>query len=193
MLEDGSYQRVGGMETRRTTARLIAATNQDLEEGVRNGTFREDLYYRLRVIEISLPPLRERSEDIGLLVEHFLSRYSDEMGKRKLGMAPEAMRLLCNYPWPGNVRELRSTIERALVLSTTGWIDRSHLGFLEDRSGALEREKEEGILPLREFERQYVLRVLEQTRGNKSKAARLLEIDRKTLYQKVRETEESAD
>ncbi|GIV15045.1 MAG: acetoacetate metabolism regulatory protein AtoC [Armatimonadota bacterium] len=117
VLQEHEFERLGGTKTIKVDVRLIAATNKDLEEMVRKNAFREDLYYRLHVIEIYLPPLRERKEDIPLLVEHFLKRYSGENGKRIKSVAPEAMDILMKYRWPGNVRELENTIERAVVLA----------------------------------------------------------------------------
>ncbi len=181
VLEDGTFQRVGGTRTLRTRTRVVAATNQDLADKVRAGTFREDLYYRLRVIEIVLPPLRERPEDVEHLAKHFLARLGEEMGRRSTELSPEILRALERHAWPGNVRELRNTIERALVLAGGAPIELGHLGFLA--SPAAERE----VPTLSQLETDHIRRVLDLAGGNKSRAARLLGIDRSTLYEKLKD------
>src|SRR6185295_17432232 len=116
VLQEHEFERVGGTRTVKTDIRVIAASNRNLEEAVKSGRFREDLYYRLNVVRLQMPPLRERREDIPALAEHFVQKYCAETGKKIAGIAPEAMAQLCAHGWPGNVRELENAIERAVVL-----------------------------------------------------------------------------
>jgi len=183
VLEEKEFTRVGGNELIKVDVRLISATNKDLKKAIERGEFREDLYYRLNVVSIELPPLRERVEDIPLLAQHFLAKFAAENEKEVTGFAPEAMDFLLNYRWPGNVRELENAIERAVILA------KDKLLSLDD----LPREKLPALLPvgvgrsLKDLERNHILSVLTQTGGNYSEAARLLGISRMTLYNKVRE------
>jgi DNA-binding NtrC family response regulator len=185
VLQEREIERVGGTRTIRIDVRIIAATNVDLKQAVVNQTFREDLYYRLNVMPISVPPLRERRDDIPLLVEHFIRRYNAEMNKRIEGLSPEAMAVLHEYPWPGNVRELQNVIERLVGLVETPVIGLNDLPLdllLPDHTVRLRHAE---TLPLRqateEFERQIVLRVLDRVRWNRSEAARILGIHRNSL------------
>ncbi|MEX2048329.1 MAG: sigma-54 dependent transcriptional regulator [Gemmatimonadota bacterium] len=179
-LESGEIRRVGSTSTRIVKTRVIAATNKDLEALVREGQFREDLFWRLNVLSIHVPALRERPADIALLVEHFAGG---------LTVSPEAMARLTAHPWPGNVRELRNVLERAITLRPGTAIA------LEDLPAAIAtRERDELLVsgaqqdvPLRDVERSYILMVLERTGGNKSRAAEILGLDRKTLYRKLDE------
>ena len=191
-LQDHEVRRVGGNETIKVDVRVIAATNQDLEPLIREGKFREDLFYRLNVVTITLPPLRERKDDIPLLANHFLQTFSEQYGKLVSHISPEAMDLLTEYSWPGNVRELENTIERALLLSPHPIILPEDLPkkLLDAVSGKRiswpEAEAFGGSSKppsLREVERDYVLKVLRETKGNKTKAAEILGISRATLYQ----------
>jgi two-component system response regulator AtoC len=182
-LQEYEIKRVGGMESIKVDVRVIAATNQLLEPLVKNGSFREDLFDRLNVVSIALPPLRERKEDIPLLATHFLQRFSEENRKNISHISPEALEVLTRYSWPGNVRELEHTIERAVILSIHPII------LPEDLPQKILEEVEtttfllpEKPLSLKEVERQYVLKVLEEVKGNKKKAAEILGIDRTTLY-----------
>jgi two-component system response regulator AtoC len=185
-LQEHEIKRVGGTESIKVDVRVIAATNQSLEPLVKSGTFREDLFDRLNVVSIILPPLRERKEDIPLLSSHFLQKFSEENKKSISHISPEALELLLQYSWPGNVRELEHTIERAVILSIHPII------LPEDLPGKMfEKMKEtketevpssEKFLPLREIGKRYVLQVLEETKGNKKKASEILGIDRATLY-----------
>ena len=180
-LEDGVVRRVGATSERTVDVRLIAATNRDLEQRVRDGTFREDLFWRLNVLHVHVPPLRQRSADIPLLAEHFAD------GRR---IAPDAMALLSAYTWPGNVRELRNAIERAAALSTTGEVHAADLPARVQeaaRATTIVADAARRHLPLRELEREYILEVLRSTGGNKTRAAELLGLDRKTLYRKLEE------
>jgi DNA-binding NtrC family response regulator len=182
-LQEFEIKRVGGTENIKVDVRVIAATNQFLEPLVKSGNFREDLFDRLNVVPISLPPLREKKEDIPLLIIHFLQKSSEENRKQISHISPEALDILTQYSWPGNVRELRHTIERAVVLSTQPIILPEDLPkkMLEEVKGK-EIQFPEELLPLREVERRYVLKVLRETKGNKKKASEILGIDRTTIY-----------
>jgi transcriptional regulator with PAS, ATPase and Fis domain len=182
-LQEHEIKRVGGMESIRVDVRVIAAANQPLEPLVKEGKFREDLYDRLNVVSITLPPLRERKEDIPLLANHFLQKFSEENHKNISHISPEALEILLQYSWPGNVRELEHTIERAVILSTHPIV------LPEDFPGKMFEEiKRTEILPperslsLREVEKRHALKVLQETKGNKKKASEILGIDRATLY-----------
>jgi DNA-binding NtrC family response regulator len=178
ILEDGHFRRVGSTQERHADVRIIAATNKDLEVEQKAGRFREDLYYRLNVVTIALPLLKERREDVPELVEHFLS--TRQIGPRRLNVEPAALQALCRYDWPGNVRELANVLERAQILAETGTIT------LDDLPESLVVEAPESASNdpghLREVERKHVLDVLRQHRGNKVHAARALGISRRALY-----------
>ncbi len=182
-LQEHEIKRVGGTESIKVDVRVIAATNQLLEPLVKSGNFREDLFDRLNVVSINLPPLRERKEDIPLLVIHFLQKSSEENRKQISYVSPEALDILTQYSWPGNVRELKHAVERAVVLSTHPIILPEDLPkkMFEEVKGK-EIQFPEELLPLREVERRYVLKVLRETKGNKKKASEILGIDRTTLY-----------
>jgi two-component system, NtrC family, response regulator AtoC len=185
-LEEGEVRRLGATQPRRFDVRFVAATNRDLEKQVAEARFREDLYWRLHVLHVHLPPLRERPADIPLLAEHFL-------GGRPT--SHEAMAVLTSYPWPGNVRELRNALERAATLSSTPEIRVADLPPRIRDSGdptVLVADASTRQLPLRELERAYILEVLRQTGGNKSRTAEILGLDRKTLYRKLEEYRENA-
>ncbi len=169
--------------------RLIAATNQDLEAAVEERRFREDLYFRINVIHVELPPLRARGGDVLVLAQHFVVRAAERAGKRVVGIAPAAASLLLAYPWPGNVRELQNCIERAVALATFDQIGPDDLpdrvrGYRGSHVLVTSEDPSE-LVPLDEVERRYVLRVLEALGGNKTLAARTLGLDRKTLYRKL--------
>jgi len=185
VLEEKALTRVGGNEEIKVDVRIISATNKDLKKAVASGEFREDLYYRLNVVSIELPPLRERREDIPLLADHFLNKFALENEKEVAGFSPEAMEFLLRYDWPGNVRELENAIERAVILAKGSLIevaDLPHQGLSLTRSASLGKS-------LREMEKDHILNVLSETEGNYSKAARILGIARMTLYNKVRDYE----
>ena len=184
VLEDRKICRVGGNTLIPVDFRLIAATNRNLESMVSEGRFREDLYYRLNVFSIPVPPLRERREDIPLLVEHFLQRFVRSMNKPLTGVTKEAMDLLVAHDWPGNVRELQNAIERAVLVCRTKDVRPEDLPFHAGKIEELTASK-----ALAAVEREHIKRVLEETHGNVSQAARLLEIDRVTLYNKIRKYE----
>lgn len=185
-LEEGQIVRVGGSQPVPVDFRVICATNQDLEEAVREGTFREDLYYRLEVFRIEIPPLRERPEDIMLIAGHYLERFAQAMGRKVTGFSPEARDLMLDYRWPGNIRELVNAVERALVVCHEGEIRPNHLPILERKKNA-ESEPEGGEgSSLRDVERRHILKTLQRCEFNITHAAKVLEIDRVTLYNKMR-------
>ncbi len=188
VLQEQEFERVGGTETIRVDVRLIAATNRDLEGLVAEGTFREDLYYRLNVVPIQVPPLRERVEDIPLLVAHFLRVFAERGGKPVPELTPEALALLCRHSWPGNVRELEHVVESILVFSKGGPIA---VGDLPPAIRGGERGSESGDrasgATLRDLERQAIARTLVATGGNRRRAADILGIGLKTLYRKIHE------
>ncbi len=189
VLQEREIERVGGTRSIKVDVRIIAATNADLRRAVAAGTFREDLYYRLNVVPIVAPPLRDRPGDVPLLVQHFVRRYSREFNKPVAGVAPEALAALDEYGWPGNVRELQNVIERAVALCEGPVIQLGDLPLdlmVPDPAAGL---RDADTLPLQEacdrFERHVVLRVLERTAWNQTEAARLLGIHRNTLLQKL--------
>jgi len=183
VLEEHSFFRLGGDREIGTDARVIAATNRDLRREVEQGTFREDLYYRLNVIEVHLPPLRERGDDVILLAEHFLKKYSTTSGRKKDCFTPQAITRLRDYYWPGNVRELENTIERAVLVGKGAevqvqdlWLDNEH-----------HQSAGQALVSLREAEKKHIVRVLEENGWNITRSARILQIDRATLYNKLKQ------
>jgi two-component system, NtrC family, response regulator AtoC len=182
-LQEHEIKRVGGTESIKVDVRVIGATNQPLEPLVKSGKFREDLFDRLNVVTITLPPLRERKEDIPILANHFLQKFSEENHKNISHISPEALGILTQYSWPGNVRELEHTIERAVIFSIHPIILPEDLPtkMFEEIKGPeiLIPEKQ---LSLKELEKRYILKVLQETGGNKKKASEILGIDRATLY-----------
>ncbi|HOO56730.1 MAG TPA: sigma-54 dependent transcriptional regulator [bacterium] len=188
VLEDGEIQPVGSTERRKVSVRVIAATNKDLKKMVEDGSFREDLYYRLNVVTIDVPPLRERKEDIGILARHFLKIYSIENEKNKSSISSEALHFLEEYDWPGNVRELENIIERAVLLESTDEITPDSLTAsilshgLSDRRGDLSEEN----ITLEQVGRSHVLDILRATGGNKALAAEKLGINRSTLWRMMK-------
>jgi DNA-binding NtrC family response regulator len=185
VLEERRFFRVGGNEPIDAEVRVIAATNRDLKKAVAGGGFREDLYYRLNVIPITLPPLRERREDVPLLVEHFLERLSLETKKKVDEVSGEAMALLMAYDWPGNIRELRNVLERGVVVSNGPVLQAANLGL----SGPARPQADAGFATLEEVEKRHIAFVLEKSDGNVTHAARTLGIDRATLYNKIKKYE----
>ena len=183
VVEKGIFFRVGSTRPVKTNVRLIAATNRDLHREVEAGRFREDLYYRLSVVTIRLPPLRERISDIPQFVEHFLQSYASQLNKKIRGISPEAMEILKRYPWPGNVRELQNIVERAVIMARPGeTIAPAHLpSDLVHR-----RERPSSPLPtIEEAERELILQALEACNWNRTLAAKRLGIGRRTLYDKL--------
>jgi transcriptional regulator with PAS, ATPase and Fis domain len=183
VLEERKLHRVGGNEPIDVDVRIIAATNRDLRKAVAEGRFREDLFYRLNVIPIVIPPLRDRREDIPLLVENFVERLALEMKKKLEGVTPEALTAIMAHDWPGNVRELRNVLERGAVVTTGTVIGLLDLG-LPARGEAPPRPGT--MASLEEVERRHVAAVLAHTGGNVSQSARILGIDRVTLYNKMK-------
>jgi len=183
VLEEKEFARVGGNEPIRVDVRVISATNKDLRKAIEKQEFREDLYYRLNVVNIELPPLRERKEDVPLLAEHFLHKFAMENQKEITGFSPESMEIVLDYDWPGNVRELENAIERAVILAKDSLIT---VADLPQENLSQVRLASTGK-NLKEVERNHVLNVLRETGGNYSEAARILGISRMTLYNKARE------
>ena len=204
VLQESEFERVGGIKTIRVDVRLVAATNRDLKKLIAGGTFREDLFYRLNVVPIRLPALRERAGDIPLLVEHFLGKFNERLKKHVAGTEPEALDILSSYPWPGNIRELENVIERAVLFCDTAKLRATDLppeirGIQAmanvplpeaDLQAALAGEgglKEHVKVAMSRLERELVSRALQQTTGNVTHAARLLKISRKGLQLKMKE------
>jgi DNA-binding NtrC family response regulator len=196
VLQERQFERVGGNETLSVDVRLICATQKDLKEEIRKGTFREDLYYRLNVVPVLLPPLRERRGDILLLADHFVEKFSRKMGKEITGLSKDAKTLLLKYSFPGNIRELENMIERAIALIKENVIQPFDLP--EEVCGQTTPirdicEKIRGSKPLaaatKLFEREYIQSVMEKTKGKKGQAADILGISRKTLWEKIKELE----
>lgn len=183
-LQEKEIQRIGSTARIKIDVRVISATNRDLEKSVKEGTFREDLYWRLNVVRINLPPLRERKEDIPLLVNHFLNKYSKENNKPIPQLDPEVMNALMNYDWPGNVRELANVIERAVVLSLSGIISMKHLPRrIQEKTGWRDFKNSLNLL---EVEKSLILKALNATGWNQTKAAQILGISRKQLRTKMK-------
>jgi DNA-binding NtrC family response regulator len=184
-IEFQEFERLGGKETIKVDVRIISATNQDLEKKIHEGTFREDLYYRLNVISIFIPPLRERKKDLLPLVDHFIKKANQKCGKSIKGITPEVKDIILGYDWPGNVRELENVIERGVVLSRTDVIDKSDLPYF-----GLIKSKETATsinLSLRDMEKNHILNTLKMTDWNLGKAADILGIHRNTLRLKMKE------
>ena len=186
VLQEHELQRVGGQQTIAVDVRIIAATNRDLEEDVRQGRFREDLYYRLNVVTLHMPPLRDRKEDIPLLAEFFADRYATKNRRKFAGFTPGCMELLLRYPWPGNVRELENAMERGIILMRGEYLDEEGLPLVIQKTRQ-EAGRSADMVPasLAEAEQQVISRVLAACGGNKSEAARRLNITRKTLLKKI--------
>ena len=190
VLQEQVMERVGGTQRIRVDVRVLAATNKDLPAEIRAGRFREDLYFRLNVIPIFVPPLRERQQDVSLLAEHFMALLAAEDRKRPKRFAPEAAARLQQYSWPGNVRELRNVIERLLIFSSGDTITAQDLGFL-GRDGVPDPPLMQGpVVPLSEardnFEKDYILQTLAAQQGNMSRTAEVLGVERSNLYKKLR-------
>lgn len=179
VIQEKEVERIGSASPKKVDVRIMAATNRNLEEKVKNGEFREDLFYRLNVFHIHIPPLRERPRDIIPLAELFLKKYSFELNKKIKGFSEEAKRLLLSYSWPGNVRELENVVERACVLCDSDLIERRHImvGFREERE----------LLKLEDVEREHIKRVMEMVNWNITRGAEILGIHRNTLSRKIKE------
>ena len=198
VLQEQEFERLGSSRTVRVDVRVIAATNRDLEAEVRAGRFRADLFYRLNVISLHIPPLRARPADIPALIEHFLTLFRERFGRPALDLAEDARRLLEGYDWPGNVRELRNALERAAALAASDRIEAAQLlpaHAARDASasaGPAAPAAARAPVTLEELERQHILRIIEETGGNRERAAALLGISARTLYRKLREYETGA-
>lgn len=188
VIERREFERLGGRRTVRVDARLVALTNVDLDDAVRRKAFREDLFYRLNVVRIHVPPLRARREDMPELARSFLKAYAAKHGRRARSFAPEAIAIFETYEWPGNVRELANTIERAVIVADGERVEKAHLPETLRRapSGGAGGRGGRHWRSLAELEADYIAETLEATGGNKSEAARLLGISRKNLYEKLR-------
>jgi DNA-binding NtrC family response regulator len=194
VIQEREFMRLGGVETIKVDVRIIAATNADLETAVQQGAFREDLFYRLNVITINLPPLRKRSEDVPLLAQHFLQQYAQENEKLLREISPQAMELLLDYHWPGNVRELENAIERAVVLSTSEMLDvdllpasvrapESHGAFLPPTLPSNGISFKDAVS---QYERQIIIRALQAAGGVQKRAAELLQVKPTTLHEMMK-------
>ena len=183
VLQEREIVRVGGNQTIKVDFRVVAATNKDLELLIEEGKFRPDLFYRLNVFHIEMPPLRERREDIPLLVDHFVRKFSNEMGKRITRVSPVAMNSLQQYGWPGNVRELENAVERAMVVAQEPELREADFTLKARNGGGLATE---GVRSLEDVERTHILRVLDECSGNQTRTAEVLGIDRVTLHHKLK-------
>jgi len=191
VLQEGEFERAGGNKTIRVNIRIIAASNRDLQEAVKEGRFREDLYYRLNVVNIKLPPLRDRRDDIPFLVHFFIEKYNRKYHMKVKGVSQKAMNLLTDYEWTGNVRELENSIESILVINSPAVIDVQHLPQeMRDFKQRLEVILIKIGTPLEEVEREILIQTLRATKGNKRKAAQLLGINVRTIHRKMEGMEE---
>jgi len=180
-LQEREFQRLGGTRIQKANVRVIAATNRNLRHAVERGTFREDLFYRLQVFDIQLPPLRDRSSDVLLLAEHFLHSFAEVSGGPPARLSDEARDALVAHSWPGNIRELRNVLEAASILSEEGVIERRHLSLHAARMTATAAPQD-----LATMERQTIEKILQETDWNKSKTARRLGLTRTQLYVRLR-------
>jgi len=189
VLQEGEFERLGGNDTIKVDVRLLAATHKDLQEMIETGEFRQDLYFRLSVVPVHLPPLRERGVDIPELANHFLKRFAEKNRKDIKTIHPEALNLLMQYSWPGNIRELENSIERAVILCLGEQITPKELPphLLSDEVRAISRSHEEEGFTLRDMEREVIRSTLEKTGNNKSQTAKLLGVARQTLLNKIKE------
>ena len=192
-LQEQVVEPVGSTQRIKVDARVIAATNKDLPTAIRTGEFREDLYFRLAVIPIFVPPLRERQEDIAVLADYFMAGFAKEYGRRPKVFAADAVALFQRYAWPGNVRELRNLIERLVIMASGDTITASDLTFLDQGAVAADAAPPAGTGPLMllhdardRFEREYILRALAEQHGNMSRTAEVLGVERSNLYRKMR-------
>jgi DNA-binding NtrC family response regulator len=192
VLQEGEFERVGGNKTNKVNIRIIAASNRDLQEAVKQGMFREDLYYRLNVVNIKLPRLRDRRDDIPFLVNFFIEKYNQKYHMNVEGVSQRTMNLLMDYEWTGNVRELENTIESMMVISSPKVIDIQHLPQeMRDLKGKPELIQFEIGTPLEEIEKEMLIQTLRATKGNKRKAAKLLGINVRTIHRKIEEIGET--
>ena len=181
VVQEKEFERVGSSASIKVEVRLIAATNKDLEKEIRESRFREDLFYRLNVFHIHIPPLRERKEDIPRLIEHFIKKYNQILNKRITGISPEGVFLLFNYSFPGNVRELENIIERATIMCNSNTIEKELLFFLEQKNASPK------VGTLKEMEREMIKKSLVENKGNRTRTAQYLGISRRSLILKIKE------
>jgi transcriptional regulator with PAS, ATPase and Fis domain len=188
VLQEKTYEPVGGVAPEKADVRVLAATNRDLDAMVKNGAFREDIYYRINVVTVRLPPLRERRCDIPLLCDHFIGKFNVRYGKSISGISQEAMEMLLAHEFPGNIRELENVIEHAFVFCKAPMIEARHLppAMRDVRGGAPDREMLSHIGGFDELERLYIDAILKETGGNKLLAARRLGVHKATLFRKIR-------
>jgi DNA-binding NtrC family response regulator len=191
VLEEREYFKVGGVDKKKADIRIVAATNKDLESKVKKGNFRDDLYFRLNVVKIEIPPLRERKEDIIPLFRFFIERFNEQFKKRFIQISKEAEESILSYPWIGNIREIRNTVERIVLLEKGDTILGRHLNFLMEKEGQAEEKAQfkphlpsQGIV-LDEVEKQYIIEALKMKKGNKIQAAKMLGISRSTLLYRM--------
>ena len=197
VIENRRFRRVGGKDELEVEARIVAATNRDLEDAIQKGMFRNDLYYRLQVVEINLPALRERPEDVPVLANHFIADFNTKLGLQCAPISAEVEEMLQRYPWPGNVREMKNVLKRIMILEEPADLVPAFFPphimegrdprYLDNQSVA---GSTSGLVPLAEVEQRQILYTLEKTANNKSKAARILGISRQTLREKLRQYEE---
>ncbi|MGA8830618.1 MAG: sigma 54-interacting transcriptional regulator, partial [Desulfomonilaceae bacterium] len=192
VLQEREFEPLGSTKTVKVDIRILSATNKDLKEEVKRGTFREDLFYRLNVVPIQLPPLRERKEDIPLLTEHFLKIYNEKNGRHLKGFHPRALDAMMRYSWPGNIRELENVVERAVILTRDEYVSLPELP--ESIARAVENPipgmNRDGVRPgttIREIEKELILVTLEHNDGNRTRSAAELGITRRTLQNKLKE------
>jgi two-component system response regulator HydG len=190
-IQEREIQRVGSDKAIKVDVRIIAATNRNLFDDVHDGKFREDLFYRLNVVNLTVPSLHERNEDIPLLAKHFLESFAQKNRRTMKGFTPTAMDLMVRYPWPGNVRELENALERAVILSLGDYITERELppSILSHGNGNSEEKISvagRANMPLEEIEKTAIIQTLKETGGNKSEASRILQITRTTLNNKIK-------
>jgi Response regulator containing CheY-like receiver, AAA-type ATPase, and DNA-binding domains len=188
ILETGEYIKIGDTKPTRVNVRIIAATNRNLSQEIVAGRFREDLFYRLSVFQIHLPPLRERAGDIRLLAKDFIKSFAEQLARPVVEIAPAFLEALDSQPWKGNIRELRNVIERSMIVCESGYLDIADLPFdIQNAHYEHSNDSSPGSFELSAMERRHIARVLEYTKGNKTEAARLLKIGLTTLYRKIEE------
>ncbi|MEJ2246098.1 MAG: sigma-54 dependent transcriptional regulator [Acidobacteriota bacterium] len=192
-VEIGEYQRVGSPAVRRADLRIVAATNRNLQELITSGEFREDLYYRLSMVEIRVPPLADRREDLSILEKYFVDKFAAEYGKPIRGITPRAQIILARYSWPGNVRELENVLGHACMLTDSRMIDVRDLPETLKAQQKPDSPSDRNLLSLSEVNRTHIYRVLEQVGGNKARAAKILGINRATLYRFLKDAGDSDD
>jgi transcriptional regulator with PAS, ATPase and Fis domain len=188
-VEQGQVIPVGSTTPVETDLRLVAATNRELLQEIKEDRFREDLYYRLNVVGIHLPPLQDRKDDIPLLIEHFIKKYNAEMGKHCVGVSDDTMRLLMGYEWRGNIRELENVIERAVIFAENDVIENRDIGLIGTSGAALSGKDESLQDSLRAYEKEQIYRVLSKHDWNKAEAAKALGVGLSSLYRKIDELE----